>query len=771
MVQWPLSEDPQAQWEAHKYDNPIPSRQYILQVLEQWDGPAMAHELAQAFGILENPESLEGFERRLAAMRRDGQLVQTRTGAYGLVAKMHLIQGTVQGHREGFGFLIPDDGGDDFYLSSRQMRIVFDGDRVLARETYYDKRGRRNASIVEVIERKTTQVVGQFYLEGDIGFVVPENKRIPHQIVVTQTNALGARHGQFVVADIIVPPDFRHQPQGRIVKVLGEPMASGMETDVAIHTHGIPCQWPEAVEKALSAYSSQVAEADKTLRVDLRQQAFVTIDGEDAKDFDDAVFCEPTSSGGWNLYVAIADVSHYVRRGEALDEEARVRGTSVYFPSRVIPMLPELLSNGLCSLNPAQDRLCLVCEVRIGPSGRVSRYRFMEAVIHSHARLTYTRVARFLSDQSDLDFTQEPVKNSLHALFELYQVLRKNRRARGAIDFETVETKIKFNSKGKIESIDPVERNEAHKIIEECMLLANVCAAKLLRTYELPALYRVHAEPKQEKLDQVNDFLASFGLQLPTRKKLVAKDYQKVLDQVRDRPDAHLVQTVLLRSMMQARYTEESAGHFGLAYPAYTHFTSPIRRYPDLVVHRAIRYLIRSTIECPQVLRVKGVKRLKKQDWLEISPDQLHELGEQCSYTERRADDATRDAVEWLKCEYMLDKVGQEYEGVISGVVPFGLFVELTDVYVEGLVHVTSLTRDYYTLDVARHCLVGERTRTEYALGETLRVRVASVNLEDRKIDFDLVDDFALQPVQKKKAKKSKNYKKRSGRKNKAKSS
>ncbi len=750
MARFPLHKDPQAHWEMQKYDNPIPSRQYILRALEALKGPTSDLDLAKAFGIYKQAERLEAFQHRLMAMQRDGQLIQNRRGDFGLVSKMHLLQGTVIGHKEGFGFLAPDDGSGDIFLSFRQMQIVFDGDRVLARVKHEDRKGRRNAVIVEVLERNTKQLVGRYYYESGVGFVVPDNKRITHNIIVAPQNAQGAQTGQCVLAEITLPPDFKRQAHGKILEILGDIRTSGIETDMAIRTFDIPFEWPQAVTQEVSSLGPEVLAQDKVGRVDLTALPLVTIDGEDAQDFDDAVYCERKPSGGFRLLVAIADVSHYVLTDSNLDQEAHKRGNSVYFPNRVIPMLPEVLSNGLCSLKPQVDRLCMVCELHISTKGKVARYRFFEGLMCSQARLTYTQVHAYLS-RRDFQYSStlspalelEPVRESLSNLYELFQKLRQTRQERGSIDFDTKETKILFNNEGKIDNIVATSRNDAHRLIEECMLLANTAAAKLLQKMELPVLYRIHEQPKEEKITLLNQFLASLGLQLPKRKHLQAKDFQAVLRKSAGRPDERLIQTVLLRSMQQAQYSADPMGHFGLAYPIYAHFTSPIRRYPDLMVHRALRYLIRSRLETPHVQRVPGVKRVPKKQWLQLSAKKMHTLGEHCSATERRADEATRDAYGWLKCEYMQDRVGEIYKGLVSGVVPFGLFVELKDIFVEGLVHVSALPSDYYTHDEVHHRLVGQRSGRYHGLGDEICVRLAKVDLDDRKIDFELLDNYS----------------------------
>jgi len=750
MAKFPLHKDPDANWEAKRYDKPIPSRQYILNVLDQMGKPLNELELAEAFGIRKDPQQLESFCHRLRAMQRDGQLIQNRRGDYGLVAKMHLLQGVIIGHREGYGFVRLDaDGQSDLYLSYRQMRSVFDGDRVLVREKGEDRRGRRTAVIVEVLERPTSVLVGRYYQESGVGFVIPDNRRITHQVLIGPKDVNKAQPGEFVRVQITVPPHVKHQPYGRVLEVLGDPDTSGIETEMALRTFGIPHEWPKDATAQAKALASEVLDEDKAGRIDLRDLPLVTIDGEDARDFDDAVYCEPTATGGFKLWVAIADVSHYVPRGSALDEEARLRGTSVYFPNRVVPMLPERLSNGLCSLNPQVDRLCMVCELRISSAGKVSRFKFYEGVMCSQARLTYNSVHQFLTNDLARDelpdaFKNDGVRENVLALNDLFNLLKQDRQSRGAIDFETTETQVLYDDQGRIDQIVARTRNDAHRIVEECMLLANVAAAKLLQKLEIPALYRIHEQPSDEKLELLDQFLASFGLQFPKRKHLHSRDFQKILKQVQSRPDFTIIQTIMLRSMMQARYGEEALGHFGLAYPIYTHFTSPIRRYPDLLVHRAIRYVIRSRLETSHVARVPKAKRLPKAQWLETSARQLSELGEQCSQAERRADEATRDAMDWLKCEYMQARVGNFYEGVISSVTPFGLFIELKDVFVEGLVHVSALDRDYYTHDAVHHRLVGQRTQRAHCLADIVTVRVSRVDVDERKIDFELVENLSL---------------------------
>ncbi len=713
--------DPQAAQEARRYGSPLPSRRFLIELLAEFTAPLAFERLA---ALLELGEAeREGLRTRLGAMVRDGQLVRDRRGALGLAERMNLVRGRISAHPDGFGFLLPEDGSDDLFLAPRQMRTLMHGDRVLARVAGIDHRGRREGALVEVLERRHTSLVGRLFVEGDIGWVHPEDKRLPQDVLVNAPDRGAAEHGQMVVVEITAYPEKRQPAVGRIVEVLGEHMAPGMEIDVAIRAHELPVAWPPEVLAEADALPDTVPETAKAGRVDLTCVPLVTIDGVDARDFDDAVFAEPTDNG-WRVLVAIADVSAYVTPGSALDREARERGNSVYFPGRVLPMLPEALSNGLCSLNPQVDRLCLACEMLITREGKIKRTKFLRGVMHSAARLTYDQVYAWLWEgKAKKQQLTAPYWNSLQALAEVYRVLAAQRRRRGAIDFETVETRIEFGSERKIERIVPVERNDAHKLIEECMIAANIAAANHLKRHKLPLLYRVHGGPGADKLANLHTFLGALGLGLGGGEQPTPLDYARLLEQVEGRPDADLIQTVLLRSLKQAVYHPDNNGHFGLALEAYAHFTSPIRRYPDLLVHRAIAH------------RLAG----GGPDTFAYDHARLVDAGEHCSMTERRADEATRDAVAWLKCEYMLDKVGEEFDGLVSSVTSFGLFVELDGIHVEGLIHVTALPGDYYRFDPAHHRLDGERTGRSFRLGTPLRVKVAAVNLDERKIDFALV--------------------------------
>jgi len=738
-----VAKDPHYAREAANYDNPIPSRELILAVLNDAGKPLKLIDIIGALH-LSDPAAQEAIGFRLRAMTRDGQVIFNRRRQYVPIGQADLIAGRIVGHADGFGFLIPDDkSGDDLYLSAQQMRRAMHGDKVIASLIGFDRKGRKEGIIVEVLERSHQQLVGRYCEDSGIGFVEADNKRIGQNIFVPPAHKNGAVAGQIVVVAITEYPNMRSKAMGKIIDILGEHMAPGMEIDIALRSHDLPFEWPQAVQDVTQKMGKYVSSHAKKSRLDLRSTPLVTIDGEDARDFDDAVYCEHTGKH-WRLLVAIADVSHYVAVDQALDKEAIQRGTSVYFPKQVIPMLPEVLSNGLCSLKPKVDRLCIVCEIRIKDDGSVISYEFHEAVMHSAARLTYTDMAAMVVDQeAGLRKKHKKIIKHLDDLYSLYHVLRQQRSQRGAIDFETTETQIEFGADRKIQSIHPTERNDAHKLIEECMILANVCAAKFLQKNKIPAPHRSHPEPKLEKLTNLREFLNGLGLSLEGGAKPEPSDYAALLNSIDDRNDAHLIQTVLLRSLSQASYTAEPTGHFGLSLEHYAHFTSPIRRYPDLLVHRAIRHILRKK-------KVKGFA---------YTMEAMTSLCEHCSMTERRAEDASRDVTAWLKCEYMQDKVGETFKGIITTVTSFGLFVELNDIYIEGLVHVTALANDYYHFDAARHQLVGENSNTRYRVGDSINILVAQVNLDERKVDFVLPSTKNNRPRPKKK--KTSKYKNR----------
>ena len=745
--------DPFAQRESEKYAQPIPSREFILEILGETETPLDFKLLAQRLGLDEDGDRI-ALQRRLNAMDRDGQLIRNRRGSYCIPERLDLVKGRISAHVDGFGFLIPEEGGDDVFLHARQMRGVLHGDKAMVRVTGLDRRGRREGAVVEVLERHNESMVGRYFEESGIGFVAADNPRLQDLIIPAEHRG-EAKEGQIVVAVIIEQPTKRSQPIGRISEVLGDHMAPGMEIDVAIRSHGLPHEWPDGVMDEATRFGDSIPTTDMDGREDLREVPLLTIDGEDARDFDDAVYCEKHGKG-WRLLVAIADVSSYVELNSALDKEAIERGNSVYFPEQVIPMLPEVLSNGLCSLKPDVERLCMVCEMFFDAKGKINNYGFMRGVMRSHARLTYNQVGAMLVD-GDMALRKKysAVVPHLESLHSLYKILRKSRDVRGAIDFETTETRIVFGKDRKIERISPVIRNDAHKLIEECMISANIAAAAYLSKHKMPALYRVHEGPKTDRIDDLHEFLKELGLSLGGGEDPVPKDYAELLTQIGARPDAHLIQTILLRSLQRAVYSPELAGHFGLALEHYAHFTSPIRRYPDLLVHRGIRHILGGGTA----------------DNFNYNEAAMQRLGEQCSTTERRADDATRDVESWLKCEFMMDKVGEDFDGTITAVTGFGVFVELDEIYVEGLVHVTALENDFYHFDPVSHCMIGENLGTCFRIGDRLRIKVGRVDLDTRKIDFEMLEvissseEYAKRKISAvRKGKKKKSSKKKSGR-------
>ncbi len=699
-----------------------PERNEIIEVLEKHGRPLQRRDLIDVLKV-ESDDSREILRRRLRAMVRDGQLMQTRRNAFGLPARMDLVKGRISAHKDGFGFVIPDDGGSDLYISSREMRKVLHGDRVMAAVTGTDRQGRREGMIADVLERANDSIVGRYVEENGIALVVPDDPRINQDVMIPLKDTAGARPGQVVVATIVTEPTERQSPIGRITEVLGQSGAPGMATEIAIRSHGLPYEWPDGVEEAAQAFGDSVPQAMKDGRKDLRDLPLVTIDGADARDFDDAVFARKQSKG-WRLIVAIAEVSSYVKPGSLLDDEATNRSTSVYFPSRVIPMLPEALSNGLCSLKPGVDRLCLACEMTVNDKGTVQRSRFVAAVMKSSARLTYQQVADYYEDgvlkhHDDLS----DVKRNLNDLHALYKALRAARLKRGAIDFESTEYGFQFDQRGAVSGLVPHERNDAHKLIEECMILANVEAARFLLSKKLPAPYRVHASPPEGKLEALGQFLRGQGIRVPWRDNPEPRDFEEVVKQAKGRPDEHLIMAVLLRSQSLAAYQAGNEGHFGLALKAYAHFTSPIRRYPDLLVHRAIHHLL-----------LRG----QKPDY-PYTTAAMSELCARCSHNSRRAEEAERDVIDRLKCAYLETRIGEEFEGMVSGVTSFGLFVELDYGRISGLVHVTGLPNDYYHFDPVAHRMKGERTGKVFQLSDRVKVRVVAVNLDERKIDFELV--------------------------------
>ena len=717
-----------------KYAFEIASREQLIEELVNAGKPLNHEQIAALLKMHERDDKYEALGRRLGAMVRDGQIVRNRRGGFLPVDESNLLRGRVSAHPDGFGFLINETGGEDVFLAARQMRSVMDGDRVVVQITGTDRKGRQEGAVLEVVERAVKTLVGRLQISRGVAVLQPDNKRIAREIVINDTAK--ARDGQIVLAEIVEQPTNSRPAIASVIEVLGEHLSPGMEIDIAIRARDIPDNWPDEVVSESGAFGAVINPSAVKDRRDIRSMPLVTIDGEDARDFDDAVYAEEKDNG-FRLVVAIADVSHYVTVGSALDREAYNRGTSVYFPQRVVPMLPESLSNGLCSLNPDVDRLCMVCDMSIDSDGQIKRARFYPATMRSHARLTYTEVHHYLTAQAEaapkagtagVKAQKAAVKKigvlgqHLDVLHKLYGVMREARSERGAIEFESKETRIIFNDQKKIDQIVPVQRNEAHMLIEECMIAANISAARYIGKRKIPGLYRSHEGPGADKLDELRKFLALRGLQLGGGDQPGAIDFAKTLADADGRPDKLVVQTVMLRSMNQAVYSTRNAGHFGLALEEYAHFTSPIRRYPDLMVHRAIKHMLvhndRSSYE--------------------YSQNHMAEIGDHCSTTERRAEEASRDVVAWLKCEFMQDHIGATYEGVVTGVTSFGLFVELAGIHVEGLVHITSLPQDYYDFDSANHRLQGRKGGLTYKLGQVISVVVGAVNLDERKIDFQI---------------------------------
>jgi len=716
-MQNPSDKGPDSGW----IDAKAPERQEILALLDDHGRPLKHSDIVERLNV-QSDDSREILRRRLKAMVRDGQLVKNRRGAYGLPSRMDLVPGRISAHPDGYGFVMPDDGESDLYLSPRQMRTVLHGDRVLASVVGVDARGRREGAVREILERAHSRVVGHFVEESGIALVVPDDRRINQDVLIPLSDTAGARPGQVVVAEIVQQPLERKPPVGRIVEILGKSGAPGMATEIAIRNFDLPHEWPDGVEAEAGAFGETVPEDLKSGRRDLRELPLVTIDGADARDFDDAVYAERRKNG-WRLVVAIADVASYVTPASPLDQEAVNRATSVYFPGRVIPMLPEALSNGLCSLKPDEDRLSLVCDMSINEAGNVVRSRFDAAVIRSHARLTYDEVWQWIvSGKSEIRPGMTEVSESLKDLYGLYRALRKARTRRGAIDFESTEVQFVFDERGAVDDIKPYERNDAHLLIEECMIAANVEAANFLLRQQIPGPFRSHEPPPADKLESLEQFLRGLGIKVPWRRKPTPRDFETVVQQTKGRDDRHLIMAVLLRAQSLATYQARNTGHFGLALTAYAHFTSPIRRYPDLLVHRAIHHLLQR----------------KPAAQYPLGEDRMERLCEQCSHRSRRAEEAERDVNDRLKAFFMERHIGDEFEGQVTGVTSFGLFVELARNRVSGLVHITSLPNDYYHFDPVVHRLVGDRTGKVFQLAQKVRVKVMAVNVDERKIDFEL---------------------------------
>ena len=728
--------DPYADREAARYEQPIASREMILQLLSAADGPMEAEALSERLGLSE-PERFDALSARLRAMVRDGQLLQNRRGGFVPAQQVDLVPGSVIANPDGFGFLRPDGvGGDDLFLPPYEMRKVMHGDRVLASVTGVDRRGRREGAIVEVLERRLSRLIGRYILEDGVSYVEPDDRRIQRNVLIPPESRGDAQAGQLVVCELTRAPDARRPPMGRILTVLGERLTASLAVQAAIHGHDIPHEFPQQVLDQAAAVPLEVPEAEASERVDIRDLPLVTIDGEDAKDFDDAVWCEPNREG-FRLVVAIADVSHYVRPGEPLDDEAQKRATSVYFPGFVVPMLPETLSNGICSLKPKVDRLCFVCDMQIDRKGEVTASKFYEAVMHSHARLTYTQVWNAVGDDASDEDREDALGRigdllpQVQRLHQLYQVLAKARAKRGAIEFESSEVRFVLGAKGEVTQAGMIVRNDAHKLIEECMIAANVEAAKFLIDAEVPAPYRIHDRPPEQKYADLLEFLKEFKLRMPPWAKVQPRDFTNLLKSIRERADSTLIESVLLRSQSLAVYQPENVGHFGLALEAYAHFTSPIRRYPDLLVHRAIKHALSG----------------KRPEKFKYSPSDMAQLALQCSERGRRAEEAEREVDERYRAAWMEQHVGGEFDGVISGVTSFGLFIELDQSKVNGLVHVTQLPHDFYHFDPIRKTLTGERHGREFRLGDRVSIIVMKASVEERKIDFRLVEERGVKPL------------------------
>ncbi|MBT8443638.1 MAG: ribonuclease R, partial [Gammaproteobacteria bacterium] len=707
--------------QSRRYSHPVPDASTILQTLEEFGVPVGFDDLADKLGV-SGERALRALRRNLQKMAASGRLLINRKGEYCLPAKLGIVTGIVSAHADGFGFLVPDEGDTDIYLPFQEMRQLLNGDRVAVR-VVGSSRGKPAGSVVEILERGKHTAVGHYRREHGVGYVV-EAGRSPHSFVIPNHHRGDAKSGDLVKLEIIEYPSAHREAQGKIVKVLGDPTDPGMITDVAIEQFEIPVEFPAQVTKEADKFGDGVKAGDKQGREDLREYPLITIDGADARDFDDAVYAEPDGDG-WRLIVAIADVSHYVRPETPLDQEATKRGTSVYFADRVVPMLPETLSNGLCSLKPKVDRLCMVCDMRVGSTGKVSKSRFYRGVMRSAERMTYEQVDEIHRGDVSARKKYSRIIPQINNLYGVFSALLGARRRRGALDLDLPEVQIIMGDDNHIDRIAPRRRNDAHRLIEECMIAANVEAGRFLGRERLASLYRVHDKPEEDRFEDLRLLLQEIGFKVPDEARTDPGKLNRLLEQIADRPDYAVLAVAVLRSLSQAVYQPHNIGHFGLGLNVYAHFTSPIRRYPDLLVHRSIGH------------RIDG----GKPGAFRYDQAAMEQLGKTCSMLERRAEDATRQAEARYKCAYMLDHVGDVLPGVVTGVTHFGLFVTLDELFIDGLVHVTSLGNDYYHAEHGGLRLTGERTGRSYGLGDSVTVRVLRVDIDEAKLDFALVDD------------------------------
>ena len=751
-----MKKDPNFQREASIYVKPVASRELLLQLISEHSKPVSLEQLTQELGLTD-PDQIEGLRRRIVAMVRDGQIKADSNNVFQLMARSSLKSGRISATKDGTGYCIFDDVSEPLLIRAQQMRQVFDGDQVLVNERIqagYEPDG----VIVEVTERNTLSIVGNFYRTPSTSYVVPLNKRNQHISIHISGDTSDIAEGALVEVKIDQQPAITAMSQGQIHKVFDRTQA-GQEIEIALLNHRLRHEWTEKLLQEAEKVPSAITDQQIKTRFDLREQAFVTIDGEDSKDFDDAVFCKKEKSG-FRLWVAIADVSEYVQPGQALDLEAQLRGNSVYFPREVLPMLPERLSNGICSLNPNQDRLALVCEMRVTAKGNVTDFFFFEAVFRSHARLTYGQVASVLENKEKSQLTKE-VSANLVALEKVYQAFLHSRNKRGALTIELPELRFIFEN-DRVKSLTHTTRNIAHKIIEEAMLAANVCAAKLLAEQKIPTLYRKHDDPDTARVTEFQQFLKLLGLRLAGNGEPRPKHFLNLIEQLDKIVNADIILMQILRTMSKAEYTPDQLPHFGLAYESYTHFTSPIRRYPDLLVHRAIRSLIHSRKKTTGVKRVKGSGIWKNKESYPYDKQQLATIGRHCTDTEKRAEDASRDVQQYLRCTYLQKFVGDSFQGIVKTVTKFGLFVEMEKTYSEGLLHISQLRGDYYIFDKNSMSLRGEHSGVTYSTGTKVGVRLVKVDIEQGMIDLELdKDEKSARKKSKSKTKKERKLKTR----------